>query len=108
METELEQLRKKLHQLNGAKAKLGQQMDSLDVTDKHYDRKYQDMEERLYKLYDDIDSVEEEIEEVETRIYNVLSAENFPDDNIYQFLLYFDKLYDKFTDAERKSFLTAS
>ena len=38
-------------------------MDSLDVTDKHYDRKYQDMEERLYKLYDDIDSVEEEIEE---------------------------------------------
>ena len=66
LETELEQLRKKLHQLNGAKAKLGQQMDSLDVTDKHYDRKYQDMEERLYKLYDDIDSVEEEIEEVET------------------------------------------
>lgn len=52
LEIELEQLRKKLRQLNGAKSKLGQQMDSLDVTDKHYDRKYQDMEERLYKLYD--------------------------------------------------------
>ena len=34
LETELEQLRKKLRQLNGAKSKLGQQMDSLDVTDK--------------------------------------------------------------------------
>ena len=106
LETELEQLRKKLRQLNGAKAKLGQQMDSLDVTDKHYDRKYQDMEERLYKLYDDIDSVEEEIEEVETRIYNV-RQQKISGDNIYQFLLYFDKLYDKFTDAEKKEFLNS-
>ena len=106
LETELEQLRKKFRQLNGAKAKLGQQMDSLDVTDKHYDRKYQDMEERLYKLYDDIDSVEEEIEEVETRIYNV-RQQKISGDNIYQFLLYFDKLYDKFTDAEKKEFLNS-
>lgn len=106
LETELEQLRKKLRQLNGAKTKLGQQMDSLDVTDKHYDRKYQDMEERLYKLYDDIDSVEEEIEEVETRIYNV-RQQKISGDNIYQFLLYFDKLYDKFTDAEKKEFINS-
>ena len=28
-------------------------------------------------------------------------------DNIYQFLLYFDKLYDKFTDAEKKTFLNS-
>lgn len=81
-------------------------MDSLDVTDKHYDRKYQDMEERLYKLYDDIDSVEEEIEEVETRIYNV-RQQKISGDNIYQFLLYFDKLYDKFSDAEKKEFLNS-
>lgn len=106
LETELEQLRKKLRQLNGAKSKLGQQMDSLDVTDKHYDRKYQDMEERLYKLYDDIDSVEEEIEEVEIRIYNV-KQQKISGDNIYQFLLYFDKLYDKFSDAEKKEFLNS-
>ena len=106
LETELEQLRKKLRQLNGAKSKLGQQIDSLDVTDRHYDRKYQDMEERLYKLYDDIDSVEEEIEEVETRIYNV-RQQKISGDNIYQFLLYFDKLYDKFSDAEKKEFLNS-
>ena len=28
-------------------------------------------------------------------------------DNIYQFLLYFDKLYDKFSDAEKKEFLNS-
>ena len=27
--------------------------------------------------------------------------------NVYQFLLYFDKLYDKFTDAEKKTFLSS-
>lgn len=27
--------------------------------------------------------------------------------NVYQILLYFDKLYDKFTDAEKKTFLSS-
>ena len=106
LETELEQLRKKLWQLNGAKSKLGQQMDSLDISDKYYDRKHQDMEERLYKLYEGIDSVEAQSEEVETRIINV-RQQKISGDNIYQFLLYFDKLYDKFSDAEKKEFLNS-
>ena len=106
LEKEQEQLRKKLRQLNGAKSRLGQQMDTLDISDKYYDRKYQDMEERLYKLYEDIDSVEMQIEEVETRILNV-RQQKISGDNIYQFLLYFDKLYDKFTDAEKKTFLNS-
>ena len=106
LEKEQEQLRKKLRQLNGAKSRLGQQMDALDISDKYYDRKYQDMEERLYKLYEDIDSIEVQIEEVETRIVNV-RQQKISGDNIYQFLLYFDKLYDKFTDAEKKTFLNS-
>ena len=28
-------------------------------------------------------------------------------ENVYQFLLYFDKLYDKFTDLEKKEFLNS-
>ncbi len=28
-------------------------------------------------------------------------------ENVYQFLLYFDKLYDKFTDIGKKKILTA-
>ena len=106
LEQEQEQLHKKLRQLNGAKSKLGQQMDNLDIGDKYYDRKYQDMEERLYKLYEDIDSVETQIEEVETRILNV-RQQKISGDNIYQFLLYFDKLYDKFSDTEKKEFLNS-
>ena len=104
LEAELTQLHKQLRQLNGAKAKLGQQMDSLDITDKYYDRKYQDMENRLYQFYDKIDSVEQQIEETETRILNI-RQDRISENNIYQFLLYFNEFYDRFTDAEKKEFL---
>ena len=60
----------------------------------------------LYEYIYERTSVEEEIEEVETRIYNV-RQQKISGDNIYQFLLYFDKLYDKFTDAEKKEFLNS-
>ena len=33
-------------------------MDSLDIMDKFYEKKYQDMETRLYRLYDEIEGVE--------------------------------------------------
>lgn len=104
LETELEILNKKLRQLNGAKTKLGQQMDSLDVTDRFYDRKYQDMEERLSGLYEEIEAAEHQIDEVETRLENI-RQQKFSGDSIYQFLLYFDKLYDKFSDGEKKEFM---
>lgn len=104
LKAESEQLKKKLQQLNGSKSKLGQQMDNLDISDRHYDRKYEDMQERLFKLYDAIESVEACLADVQTRIYNI-EQQKISRDQVYQFLLYFDKLYDKFTDLEKKEFM---
>lgn len=56
------------------------------------------------KLYDDIEAIENSIEEVETRLYNI-KQEKISSDNVYQFLLFFDKLYDRFADIEKKTFL---
>lgn len=81
-------------------------MDSLDISDKFYDRKYEDMQDRLYGLYEEIDAVEENVAEVQSRIQN-LERQKFSGDNVYQFLLYFDKLYDRFTDAEKKEFISS-
>lgn len=92
--------------MTGAKARLGQQMDSLDIMDKFYEKKYQDMETRLYRLYDEIEGVENSIEEVKNRLLNI-QQEKISEENVYQFLLYFDKLYDKFTDLEKKEFLNS-
>ena len=41
---------------------------------------------------------------METRLYNI-GQEKISGDNVYQFLLFFDKLYDRFTDMEKKIFM---
>ena len=79
-------------------------MDNLDVTEKHYDRKYQDMQERLERLYDQMDELEDALADVESRLHNI-RQQKITGDNVYQYLLYFDRLYDKFTDKEKKEFL---
>lgn len=79
-------------------------MDNLSVSDEYYDKKYEDMQMRLDKLYDEIEEIETFIEAVETRLYNI-KQEKISGDNVYQFLLFFDNLYDKFTDMEKKIFM---
>lgn len=54
LEKEREICRTKLRQTIGAKNKLAEQMDALDVSDRFYDRKYDDMQERMNKLYEEI------------------------------------------------------
>lgn len=79
-------------------------MDNLSVSDEYYDKKYEDMQVRLDKLYDEIEEVDTFIEAVETRLYNI-KQEKISGDNVYQFLLFFDNLYDRFTDMEKKIFM---
>ena len=79
-------------------------MDNLSVSDEYYDKKYEDMHVRLDKLYDEIEEIETFIEAVETRLYNI-KQEKISGDNVYQFLLFFDNLYDRFTDMEKKIFM---
>ena len=79
-------------------------MDNLSVSDEYYDKKYEDMQVRLDKLYDEIEEIETFIEVVETRLYNI-KQEKISGDNVYQFLLFFDNLYDRFTDIEKKIFM---
>lgn len=79
-------------------------MDNLSVSNEYYDKKYEDIQVRLDKLYDEIEEIETFIEAVETRLYNI-KQEKISGDNVYQFLLFFDNLYDKFTDMEKKIFM---
>lgn len=106
LEAEIDALNKQLIQQIGAKNKLGQQMDSLDVSDKHYDSKYVDMQKRLDRLYEEIDSIEYEISTIQDRIDSIIQ-QKISGDNVYRYLLYFDKLYDKFKDMEKKQFMNS-
>ena len=106
LDQELENYRKQLRQVIGAKNKLAQQMDNLDILDSHYDRKYQDMEVRLERFYDQIDDLEASIAEVDNRIHSI-RQQKISGDKVYEYLLYFDRLYEKFSDAEKKEFMNS-
>ena len=53
-ENELANAKKVLKQLVGTKDKIILQIDILDVLDRNYDRKYEDLQERLDAVYDKI------------------------------------------------------
>lgn len=81
-------------------------MDALTFDDPHYDRKLQDLQTRQNKIYDQIASVESEIADTQIRLENI-QQNKVSADNVYQFLLYFDKLYGKFSDIEKKTFMNS-
>ncbi|MSS13798.1 recombinase family protein [Porcincola intestinalis] len=104
LEEEKEQLRQKLRQLNGAKKKLTDMLDGLNVGDRHYDRKYQDMQDRLDNLYDKISDIEDEMADLNAKIHNAY-AEHLTVQELYRILDHFDIMYFKMTDLEKKEFL---
>ena len=104
LEEEREQMKGRLLQVTGAKKKLVLMLDKLDVNDRHYERKYQDMQERLDNLYDRISELEEMLSDVETKI-SASCGEQITGKQVYQFLLEFDKIYGKMTDLEKKEFM---
>ena len=79
-------------------------LERLDPGDKHYDRKYQDMQERMDNLYDRIAELEEAITDVETKI-GASYGKQVTGKKMYQFLLDIDILYGKMTDLEKKEFM---
>ena len=106
MEKERDALRAQLRQAVGTKTRLEQQMDALDVTDAHYNKKILDLQRRYDAQYDVIAEVETQIEDVETQIQSI-RQEKISADNIYKLLLAFDELYRSATEMERKEFMRA-
>lgn len=103
LETEREQLRGQLRQLSGAKKKLTDMIDRLDVTDKHYERKYQDMHDRLDNLYDKIGDIDDQLRDVNEKIQMAFEKQ-ITSKQVYQILTCFDKIYFEMTDLEKKEF----
>lgn len=82
------------------------QMDSLDVTDPHYDRKIIDLQRRYDAQYDIMGEVEGHIDELEEQIL-AIREEQISGDNVYQLLLAFDELYGEMDEPGKKELLRA-
>ena len=103
---DLDHLRKRIKQVNGAKAKLAQQMDTLDITDPQYDNKYADMQYRLDKFYMSLEDIERQISDTEFKI-ETIKEEKIKSDAVYQYLLCFDQVWNQMTEKEKKIFLNS-
>ena len=106
LEKQLSVLNANLHQAEIIKTRLEQQMDNLDVTDIHYDKKISDLQRRLDTQYDKIDEVEEAIADLKSQVYE-LKKNQIDADSIYGFLNAFNELYAECTDVEKKQFMQA-
>lgn len=106
VEKEIVNYQKQLSQYIGTKRSLENQIDSLNYDDKHYDRKLSDLQDRLDKMYDNIEDVEHNLKDCKDR-KRAIEAEKLTGDNIYKTLIYFDKLYNVMEDADKRALLTA-
>ena len=103
LEAEREKLAAQLKQIKGAKNKLEEMLDRLDVTDKHYNRKYEDMHHRLDTMFDKIVSIEDAITDIDVKTGNAFGKQDTLK-RVYEILKYFDTMYYVMTDMEKKQF----
>ena len=106
IDKEIANYQKQLGQYIGTKRSLEKQIDSLNVDDRHYDRKLSDLQDRLDKMYDYIEDGEDKLNECKTK-KKAIEAEKLTADNVYKVLIYFDKLYVKMEDEDKRALLSA-
>ena len=97
-------MKKQIQSKQTAKERLGLEIDHLDESDRLYELKYEDMQGRLYKLYEDIDEMEEKVRVLQQRIDNIM-RQKISGEQVYEFLLAFDRLYKELSDIDKKKFL---
>lgn len=93
-----------IRQLNAAKERLGFQIDRLDCSDRHYEQKFCDMQNRINSLYDEIAEANENLDTVQTQI-KAIKEQKISRKRIFEFLELFDIIYNEFTEFEKKEFL---
>lgn len=104
IEREIAAHEKQLRQSYSVKARLMEEIDSLDPDDKHYIKRKADLDDRLYKMYDKIEDTENQL--IAARAKKMaIEAEKLTGDNIYKVLIYFDKLYSVMDDQEKRQLM---
>ena len=104
IEQEVAALEKQLRQAYSTKKKTLEEIEQLDPDDRHYKRKKDDLDDRLYRMYDKIDDLEQSLIEARAK-KQTIEAEKMTGDNIYKVLIFFDKLYGMMEEEEKRKFM---
>ena len=101
IEQEIAAYEKQLRQHYSTKSRLMEEIDSLDPDDRHFIARKSDLDDRLYKMYDKIEEVENGLMDARAK-KQAIEADKITGDNIYKILICFDKFYATMTEAERR------
>lgn len=104
IDLEISNFEKQLRQFQLHKNTLIGEIDMLDPESKHYKSIKNDLNERLYSMYDKIDDVRELLNDASAR-KKTIEEEKVTGDNIYEILMHFDKLYSKMSNDEKRKFV---
>lgn len=106
IDQEIATYEKQLYQRYAIKAKLAEEIDSLDPDDRHYLKRKADLDERLYRMYDKIENVESQLITARAK-KQAIKADKLTGDNIFKVLVYFEKLYAVMSETERRQLMEA-
>ena len=101
IEQEIAAYEKQLRQHYSTKSRLMEEIDSLDPDDRHFIARKSDLDDRLYKMCDKTEEVENGLMDARAK-KQAIEADKITGDNIYKILICFDKLYATMTEAERR------
>ena len=101
IDIEIGNYEKQLRQYQLVKNNLINEVDMLDPENKHYMEIKNDLNERLYSMYDKIDDVRVMLNDACAR-KETIESEKLTSDNIYKILMQFDKLFCIMCDEEKR------
>lgn len=105
-EEQLQELRKALREAELTKEKLGEKLDGLNPLGKDYDKKYEQISDKLDNAYDRIEELEDEVSN-SMRKLDALKKKTASSVQVMTFMKNIQLMYDEMTDEERKAMFQA-
>ena len=104
IDAELDNYHKLIKKLEKSKSNLEKDIDAIYDDDKHAERKRQDMNNRLNKIYEEIYNIEDMIIDCEKK-KEAAKQDVLTKENVFKMLLVFDKIFEKMNDADKRKLL---
>lgn len=104
IDKELDNYHKMIKKLKKSKSNLESDIDAIYDDDKYAERKRQDMNNRLNKIYEEIYAVEDMITDCEKK-KEAAQQDVLTKENVFKMLLVFDKIFDKMNDVDKRKLI---
>ena len=104
IDKELDNYHKLIKELEKSKSNLERYIDAIYDDDKYAERKRQDMNNRLNRIYEEIYDIEDRITDSEKK-KEAAQQDVLTKENVFKMLLVFDKIFDKMNDVDKRKLI---